>query len=131
MAFPLPLALLLPIILVISPQVNYANGAPPDRRAPSRDPFKPIPAVRRDPQRDSRDLKDYPLEELRLTALFVTINGERRASLENRDGIGFPVRIGTEIGPDNAKVVEITHNSIVVELAGDGALGRREIPLKP
>ena len=131
MAFALLSALLFQFLLaMLSPDIEAMGDTLP-RQGGARDPFEAVDISPRPPPKDSRDLRDFSVEELRLTAIFITTNGERRASLENGNGIGFPIHVGSEIGPEAAKVVQITPNSIILRELRADALEMREMTLKP
>ena len=131
MAFALRSAILFQFLLaILSPDIDAMCDTLP-RQGGARDPFEAVDTSPRTPPKDSRDLRDFSVEELRLTAIFTTTNGERRASLENGDGIGFPIHVGSEIGPEAAKVVQITPTSIILRELRADALEMREMTLKP
>jgi Tfp pilus assembly protein PilP len=131
MAFALLSALLFQFLLaMLSPDIEAMGDTLP-RQGGARDPFEAVDISPRTPPKDSRDLRDFSVEELRLTAIFITTNGERRASLENGNGIGFPIHVGSEIGPEAAKVVQITPNSIILRELRADALEMREMTFKP
>lgn len=99
---------------------------------PARNLFKPLISTPfPTPRPGSHNLEDYRPEELRLTAIFTTLSGVRMASLENREGIGFPIKIGSEIGPDRVKVVEISAGAIQLEQSVGTSVVTTEIHLKP
>jgi Tfp pilus assembly protein PilP len=75
-------------------------------------------------------LQRYPITALTLTAIITNTQGERFASVENPEGIGYKVERGTVIGNEGARVVEITMRGMVVEEAGAEGIKRREILLR-
>jgi Tfp pilus assembly protein PilP len=114
--------------LLLSIGCPCARGEPlPPRRnlfqpvdtAPTPRPLTAIPPLER-----------YPLQALTLTAIITNAHGERFASVENPEGIGYKVERGTVIGNGGARVVEITMRGIVVEETGEDGVKRREILLR-
>jgi Tfp pilus assembly protein PilP len=88
----------------------------PHRPRSSRNPFQPpVRTTPPPPSSDSRNILDYPLEELKHTAIITTDRLSRLAILENSVGIGFTIRPGTEIGPSRARVVDIEAGKVLVE----------------
>lgn len=88
----------------------------PNRPRTSRDPFQPPQRMTPNPApSDSRNLNDYALDELKLTAIITTETSTRLAILENSVGIGFTIRPGTEIGPSRAKVLDIQPERVLVQ----------------
>ncbi len=81
-----------------------------------RDPFQP-PNLK--PKRvidESRpELERYEISDLRLTAIFAGVNGERSASVENTAGRGFMIKKGVTIGVNQGKVIEIQPDKIIIE----------------
>jgi hypothetical protein len=51
------------------------------------------------------------------------------ASLENRQGIGFSIKVGSEIGPDRVKVAAITPRAVVLHQEVDTTVIVTELPL--
>lgn len=110
------------LILIILTTGTHLVAAPstgvcaPHKSRPSRNPFQPpLRTTPPPPPSDSRNIHDYPLEELKLTAIITTDRLSRLAILENSVGIGFIIRPGTEIGPARAKVVDVEAGKVIVE----------------
>lgn len=98
---------------------------------PRRNPFKPVettPTPR--PLTAVPPLERYPINSLTLTAIITNAAGERYASVENPEGIGYKVEKGTAIGDAQARVVEISIRGIIVEESGPDGTRTREIPLR-
>jgi hypothetical protein len=79
---------------------------------------------------DRPPLERYPISALTLTAIITNAVGERYASVENPEGIGYKVVKGTALGNAHARVVEISTKGLVVEESHSQGLMRREIPLR-
>jgi Tfp pilus assembly protein PilP len=75
-------------------------------------------------------LQRYPISALTLTAIIVNAQGERFASVENPEGIGYKVERGTVIGKEGARVVEITSRGMVVKEGDSERSKGREILLR-
>ncbi|MBU8849937.1 MAG: pilus assembly protein PilP [Desulfobacterales bacterium] len=92
------------------------------------DPFKPLiqdkpeeimPVVDKGPQRILTPLEKMELSQIRLVAVIVMEN-KRIAMVEEANGKGYEVGIGTYIGKNRGKVSEIKNSSIVItELVKD------------
>jgi Tfp pilus assembly protein PilP len=82
------------------------------------------------PLTDRPPLERYPIAALTLTAIITNAVGERFASVENPEGIGYKVVQGTVLGNAHARVVEISTKGLVVEESGLQGPVRREIPLR-
>jgi Tfp pilus assembly protein PilP len=91
----------------------------PVETAPTPRPLTAIPPLQR-----------YPITALTLTAIITNTAGERFASVENPEGIGYKVARGTIIGDAGARVVEISDRGIVVEESGPDGVRNREILLR-
>ena len=75
-------------------------------------------------------LQRYPITSLTLTAIITNAAGERFASVENPEGIGYKVERGTVLGDAGARVVEVSGKGIVVEETGPDGVRSREILLR-
>ncbi len=98
---------------------------------PQRNLFRPVeasPTPR--PLTALPPLQRYPITSLTLTAIITNALGERFASVENPEGIGYKVEKGTIIGDAGARVVEISARGIVVEESGRDGVRSREILLR-
>lgn len=97
-----------------------------------RNPFTPLTSTPLPtPPPNSQDLRDYPPNTLRLTAIFTNLSGERMASLETPHGIGFPVRVGSEIGPKRATVVRISSDSVAIQQGSEESASKIELFIRP
>ena len=102
-----------------------------DAGLPRRNLFQPVePTATPRPLTAIPPLQRYPIGALNLTAIITNALGERFASIENPEGIGYKVERGTALGNEGARVVEITSRGIVVEEAGAEGTKRREILLR-
>ena len=102
-----------------------------DAGLPRRNLFQPVePTATPRPLTAIPPLQRYLISALTLTAIITNAQGERFASVENPEGIGYKVVRGTVLGNEGARVVEITSRGIVVEEAGTDGSQRREILLR-
>ncbi len=114
--------------LLLSIGAPYARG---ESLPPRRNLFQPVdttPTPR--PLTAIPPLERYPLNALTLTAIITNAQGERFASVENPQGIGYKVERGTIIGDGGARVIEISVRGIVVEEPGPDGVRSREIVLR-
>jgi Tfp pilus assembly protein PilP len=91
----------------------------PAETAPTHRPLTTIPPLER-----------YPITSLTLTAIITNAHGERYASVENPQGIGYKVEKGSRLGNAGAQVVEISSRGLVVEEQGPQGPSTREILLR-
>jgi Tfp pilus assembly protein PilP len=106
----------------------HGHGEVPRTRRNLFQPVETTPMPR--PLTAIPPLQRYPITALTLTAIITNTQGERFASVENPEGIGYKVERGTVIGNEGARVVEITMRGMVVEEAGAKGIKRREILLR-
>lgn len=104
-----------PFLLTLSvlsyPLLTFAS--PPSA---ARNPFKrQFTLEQRRPDSESPPLERYPLSDLRLTAIVADARGDVFASVENPEGVGFKVDVGTRLGTSRAKVIQITRRGLVIE----------------
>jgi Tfp pilus assembly protein PilP len=78
------------------------------------------------PDDDTPPLERYPLSDLRLTAIVADARGDVFASVENPDGVGFKVDVGTKLGTSRAHVVQITRRGLILEERTVTASGTEE-----
>jgi len=82
-----------------------------------RDPFQPLTlrakATRR-PRASLSPLERYELGQLKLVGV-VSDAKEPRAMIEDSAGLGYIVKVGMLIGPDEGKVRAIKSNEVVIE----------------
>lgn len=109
--------------------------SPSASAAPKRNPFKPVHANElKNEDTNTPPLERYPLSDLRLTAIIADARGDIFASVENPDGVGFKVDVGTRLGTSRARVIQITRRGLVIAEQSATAVGTeetmiREIPL--
>ena len=114
--------------LLVSLGYTHCQAQPP---SPRRNLFRPIEISPTPlPLTAIPPLERYPISALTLTAIITNAQGERFASVENPEGIGYKVQRGTVIGNGGARVVEISLGGIVVEEAGAEGVKTREILLR-
>jgi Tfp pilus assembly protein PilP len=79
-----------------------------------RDPFTPVDfSVKVSVDTTVPPLQRFTLGQLKLSAI-LRGGSEPSAMVETQEGMGYPVKRGTKIGPDNGEVVEISENKIVI-----------------
>jgi Tfp pilus assembly protein PilP len=116
------------LLLLSAPSFGDSFEAP---ASPIRNPFVPVKTSPTSiPLTDRPPLERYPISALTLTAIITNAVGERYASVENPEGIGYKVVKGTMLGNAHARVVEISTNGLVVEESHSQGSVRREIPLR-
>ncbi len=119
-----------------------ASGQPPKEGKPQRlpfdptgkaDPFEPlfkeepkpkaeVAAKPKQPERPRTPLERLDLGQLRLTA--VVMAGNRpRAMVEEANGKGYVIELGTPIGLERGKVTVINRDRIVIEYSRDDDFG--------
>jgi type IV pilus assembly protein PilP len=121
--------------LLASYQVNL-TGIP--------DPFMPIETVMRPPTTETKREPDkrlpmiqrLALNSFTLTAIVVHPNPNNSTALVDSGGVGYLIRKGTKIGPNNGVVKEITDNKVVIEepevnYKGDKRMRFTELKLNP
>ena len=94
-----------------------------------RDPFQPFglkaKALRR-PRESLSPLERYELGQLKLVGT-VSDAKEPRAMIEDSAGLGYIVKVGTPIGPDEGKVKAIKGNEVVIEESYVDFYGARKV----
>jgi type IV pilus assembly protein PilP len=101
-------------------------AVPPKKTEPSqprysstgkRDPFRPL-SLNIKPVQRSREalspLERYDLGQLKLVGIVWDI-GEPRAMVEDDAGLGYTIKAGTPIGPNEGKIKSIQPTEVVVE----------------
>jgi Tfp pilus assembly protein PilP len=118
------------------PEKRAESPAPPSySSAGKRDPFQPLPLktqAKRRPRENLTPLERYDLGQLQLVGI-VWNNKEPRAMVEDSSGLGYVVRVGTPIGPNDGKIKEIKPNEIVIEesyIDFYGARKNRQVNMK-
>lgn len=82
-----------------------------------RDPFRPLSLKPRLPQRARENLSPlerYEIGQLKLVAIVWDIK-EPKAMVEDATGLGYILKMGTLIGPNEGKVKAIKPNEVVIE----------------
>jgi type IV pilus assembly protein PilP len=88
------------------------------------DPFMPIETVARPPERDQQSESDrrrlpmiqrLALNQFTLSAIIVAANPSDNTALVDSGGVGYLIRKGTKIGPNNGIVKEITDTKVIIE----------------
>jgi type IV pilus assembly protein PilP len=85
--------------------------------AGKRDPFRPLslkPKAALRARENLSPLERYDLGQLKLVAIIWDIK-EPKAMVEDATGLGYIVKLGTLIGPNEGKVKAIKPNEVVIE----------------
>jgi type IV pilus assembly protein PilP len=117
-----------------------ANPAEELRVSPAtkRDPFRPFTLNTQNTQSASRrreslsPLERYELGQLKFVGVIWDVK-EPNGMVEDSAGLGYIVRVGTAIGPNEGKVKLIKPEEIIIEEAFVdvyGARKKREVPMK-
>jgi len=97
---------------------NMPATAPRVGSSPKRDPFRPYTVTSRNGSARRREnlspLERYELGQLKLVAVIWNAK-EPSAMVEDASGLGYLVKIGTAIGPNDGKVTAIRRDGIVIE----------------
>jgi len=91
--------------------------APRYSSAGKRDPFQALALktqTKRRPRENLSPLERYDLGQLKLVGI-VWDAKDPRAMVEDSAGLGYVVRIGTPIGPNEGKIKEIKASEVVIE----------------
>jgi type IV pilus assembly protein PilP len=110
-------------------------SAPNPSTAGRRDPFRPFTLNTRThsrPREALSPLERYELGQLRLVGIVWHVK-EPSAMIEDSAGLGYVVRVGTPIGPNDGKIKAIQPDQIIVEESYIDLLGgkkRREVNIK-
>ena len=94
-----------------------------------RDPFRPLSLKAKASQRARENLSPlerYELGQLKLVAIVWDIK-EPKAMVEDGTGLGYVVKIGTLIGPNEGKVKAIKPTEVVIEEHVTDFYGARKI----
>jgi type IV pilus assembly protein PilP len=115
---------------------------PPYNPVGKIDPFQPlfreepkIPEVAKaeikpkKPERPRTPLEKLDLGQLKLTAI-VFVGNSAKGLVEEASGKGYVVGVGTPIGLERGKVVEITRNGIIIEQETEDDFGKSVIKKK-
>ena len=85
--------------------------------AGKRDPFHPLslkPKISQRPRENLSPLERYDIGQLKLVAIVWDIK-EPKAMVEDGTGLGYILKIGTLIGPNEGKVKAIKPTEVVIE----------------
>jgi Tfp pilus assembly protein PilP len=101
------------------------------------DPFMPIETVARPPEAEkpAQDVRRLPmiqrlaLNQFTLTAIIEAPNPGDNTALVDSAGIGYLIKRGTKIGPNNGFVREITSTKVVIEEPETNYRGERSTRL--
>jgi type IV pilus assembly protein PilP len=94
-----------------------------------RDPFQPFglkAKAQRRPRESLSPLERYEIGQLKLVGV-VSDPKEPRAMIEDSSGLGYIVKVGTPIGPDEGKVRAIKRNEVVIEETYIDFYGARKV----
>jgi Tfp pilus assembly protein PilP len=111
------------------------SSAPNFSTAGRRDPFRPFTLNTRThnrPRENLSPLERYELGQLRLVGVVWHVK-EPSAMIEDSAGLGYVVKVGTPIGPNDGKVKAIKPDQIIVEETYVDLFGgkkRREVNIK-
>lgn len=118
------------------PAKKPEQPAPPRySSAGKRDPFRPLslkPRVSARPRENLSPLERYEIGQLRLVAVVWDLK-EPKAMVEDATGLGYIVKVGTLIGPNEGKVKQIKPGEVVIEESSVdffGAKKTQEISMK-
>lgn len=112
-------------------QLEKARYSPAGRR----DPFRPLALktkVSPRPRENLSPLERYELGQLKLVGIVWDVK-DPKAMVEDATGLGYIVKIGTSIGPNEGKVKAIKPNEVVIEESYTdfyGAKKSQEISMK-
>src|SRR5262245_63259734 len=115
--------------------VEATPNQPSTQTVGRRDPFRPFTMNTRThsrPRETLSSLERYELGQLRLVGVVWHVK-EPSAMIEDSAGLGYVVKVGTPIGPNDGKVKAIKPDQIIVEETYLDLLGgkkRREVNIK-
>jgi type IV pilus assembly protein PilP len=118
---------------VVEPKSHELSA--PNSSTGRRDPFRPFTLNTRThsrPREALSPLERYELAQLRLVGI-VWHAKEPSAMIEDSAGLGYVVKVGTPIGPNDGKIKAIQPEQIIVEETYVDLLGgkkRREVNIK-
>jgi Tfp pilus assembly protein PilP len=114
---------------------SHQLSAPNVSTAARRDPFRPFTLNTRThsrPRETLSPLERYELGQLRLVGIVWHVK-QPSAMIEDSAGLGYVVKVGTPIGPNDGKVKAIQPDQIIVEETYVDLFGgkkRREVNIK-
>jgi type IV pilus assembly protein PilP len=111
------------------PKLAEPTGPPRYSSAGKRDPFRPFVLKAREAAARSREnltpLEKFELGQLKLVGIVWDIK-EPRAMVEDGLGLGYIVKVGTPIGPNEGKIKTINPGEIVIEETYSDFFGARK-----
>lgn len=120
----------------LPPKVSEPAEPPRYFSAGKRDPFRPLASKAKGaaarPRENLSPLERFELGQLKLVGIVWDIK-EPRAMVEDGLGLGYIVKVGTPIGPNEGKVKAIKPREIVIEETYTdffGARKNREVTMK-
>ena len=120
----------------LPPKVSEPAEPPRYFSAGKRDPFRPLASKAKGaaarPRENLSPLERFELGQLKLVGIVWDIK-ESRAMVEDGLGLGYIVKVGTPIGPNEGKVKAIKPREIVIEETYTdffGARKNREVTMK-
>lgn len=82
-----------------------------------RDPFKPFNfSATPVPKDGAAAVTSYSLGQLRLTAIVDSPTGERKAIVEDNQGRGYTLTIGSLVGKEGGQVTSIEPDKVIIEI---------------
>jgi type IV pilus assembly protein PilP len=94
-----------------------------------RDPFEPLPLkvkAGRRPRENLTPLERYELGQLRLVGIVWDVK-DPRAMVEDAAGLGYIVKVGTPIGPNDGKIRAIKPHEVIIEEGYVDFYGARKV----
>lgn len=104
-------------LLEVPEKKSEPTSAPHYSSAGKRDPFQALPLktqTKRRPRENLSPLERYDLGALKLVGIIWDAK-DPRAMVEDSAGLGYVVKIGTPIGPNEGKIKEIKSSEVVIE----------------
>lgn len=104
-------------LLSIPEKKTEPTSTPSYSSAGKRDPFQALPLktqTKRRPRENLSPLERYDLGQLKLVGIVLDAK-DPRAMVEDSAGLGYVVKIGTPIGPNEGKIKQIKASEVVIE----------------
>ena len=114
-----------------SDQLSTPSVSTTVRRDPFR-PFTPNTRTQSHPSQTLSPLERYELRQLKLVGIVWRVK-EPSAMIEDSAGLGYVVKVGTPMGPNDGKVIAIQPDQIIVEETYVDLFGgkkKREVNIK-
>jgi type IV pilus assembly protein PilP len=115
-------------VLSLPAKKPEAPAAPRYSAAGKRDPFRPLslrPKIAQRAREILSPLERYEIGQLKLVAVVWDVK-EPKAMVEDATGLGYIVKIGTLIGPNEGKVKAIKPGEVVIEESFVDFLGAKK-----